>query len=100
MTLVWIAIVFCCQIKELGDFKWNGDPASQQILDRNDPVCDKGHVLDVLDWGKVIIIQSSISTFIPNNVANITIFVKMKEDILNAIGGKHFQTMNVEEMES
>ena len=51
----------------------------------------------------MIIIQSSISTFIPNNVANITIFVKMKEDILhiiNAMGGKHFQTMNVEEMES
>ena len=63
----------------------------------------KGMFEIVLDGGKVIIIQSSISTFIPNNVANITIFVKMKEDILhiiNAMGGKHFQTMNVEEMES
>ena len=62
----------------------------------------KGMFEIVLDGGKVIIIHS-ISTFIPNNVANITIFVKMKEDILhiiNAMGGKHFQTMNVEEMES
>ena len=62
----------------------------------------KGMFEIVLDGGKVIIIHS-ISTFIPNNVANITTFVKMKEDILhiiNAMGGKHFQTMNVEEMES
>lgn len=58
----------------------------------------KGMFEIVLDGGKVIIIHS-ISTFIPN----ITTFVKMKEDILhiiNAMGGKHFQTMNVEEMES